>query len=209
LKDELNVDIASIAATGPAVILLFVEDSAKMPVDRQKPSGVVLTREPVIVRPLESQSFCISELTTSIASWGFKATGLVDGKLSQVPVVAKRLGVSILYVHVKEQFGKNESKLCEKCPTAVATVREVLQTDTLRFCAVAVSGGHIKGSNSQALATSHGLDASMFPAVSIVTGDGLRYAYGIERGTLSKGSVESFILAASAGELQASLKSLV
>eukprot|EP01052_Picozoa_sp_SAG31_P002191 SAG31_NODE_74_length_27628_cov_18.235642_23_plen_144_part_00 len=107
--------------------------------------------------------------------------------------------------------GRNESKLCAACPTAVAAVKEVLlEGDLTGFRGVGVSGGHVKGSTAQGLATSHGLKGDIFPAVSLVGSDGRRYAFSsaeADEGMITAAGVRSFLNSFQAGTLAQALRS--
>ena len=171
----LSPEIAIAVLSGPAILLLQPKNTDMLPVAEQQPGGISLAQPPIVLQPAAAGGYDVAELTSSLASWGYKAHGIGEGN-AQVDkstlANAQKLGVDTLYLHLKESHQRNESKLCPECPAAVAEVKALLATDALGFRAVAVSGGHIKGSAAQELATSHGLDGSGFPAVSLLTRSG-------------------------------------
>jgi hypothetical protein len=169
----LSPEVATAVLSGPAVLLLEPQSTG------MTLAGITLARPPIVLQPatfwIRSGGYDVAALARSLASWGYRPHGIGEGNAqADGPALAgaQKLGVDTLYLHLKESHQRNESKLCPACPPAAAEVKALLATDALGFRAVAVSGGHVKGSAAQELATSHGLDGSDFPAVSLLTRSG-------------------------------------
>ena len=202
---------------GAAVLLLAAEPTDKLPTAEQTVEGVRVTASRLLG---DVEQLGAPELASSAAAWGYQAKGLEDQISSTAAAMqakvdgAAQLGVATLFLHVKEAQGKNESALCASCPAAVAAVRAALAETggpLLQVRGVASSGGHIRASVAQELATSHGLDGATFPALSLVRGPpgaAEAYAYSTaERGAITTGTVALFARAALGGELAPAVRS--
>jgi hypothetical protein len=133
-----------------------------------------------------------------------------------------RLGVATVFLHIKEKSTKNESSLCPTCPAAVEAVTSAIvqaqaQGDDhgvsplLTVRGVVSSGGHIKGSVPQALATSQGLDGTTFPGLTVLAGpagEQKTYSYSVtDRGEMTAASVATFLQQVLNGEASTSVRS--
>jgi hypothetical protein len=207
--------------TGPAVVLVAAEQaeaadgaeaSIKVTASRIAASGTEFTAEAAE-----------ADLAKTAAAWAFQATALEDQQSTLAATMqtrmdnAARVGVATAFLHIKEKHTKTESALCPSCPAAVEAVTSVLSSHesvtepVLAVRGVVSSGGHIKGSVPQALATSQGLDGTTFPGLSVLAGPAgaqKTYTYSTaDRGEMGADSVKAFLEAVLSGQISPSVRS--
>ena len=172
--------------------------------------------------------FTAPSLASTAAAWGFQVEPLADQQGSIAATMQSkvdngaRLGIATVFLHIKEKSTKTESGLCPTCPAAVEAVASAIVqaqaeaeaeavSPLLAVRGVVSSGGHIKGSVPQALATSQGLDGTTFPGLTVLsgpTGSQMTYSYSAaDRGEMSAATVTTFLQQVLSGEAVTSVRS--